>query len=336
MESLFPPAIKIDDDTFEYSSPIPGLCIAPNVVEKNWEFDGQGRYDIHSILSHPGGHFVTHSSRFRYRTFGNHVGQLDRLTFVAHRHRVIEAFFIDCRIDSRTFGCRLQLRLVDSPRRRLCIPCGVAHTFSNLEDVVTRNDLSIFVDSSNASWNVLDDDLSFWWTSEGIETAPSVKVNAHPLPETMVRFFYRLQQRAILSGIESAKNFGVNQRLPGGCQALQVPTKAETSEHNLVVPSTDSCETGFFTLNLNGNRSHEFQSNDCLNTIHTFLDRQGELLDFEVLEKSHTLAGSAIARSAWICNPAIGLVIPAGVRYRYVGSGQFAVREEHVLPEHLA
>jgi len=330
MEGIFPPAIEISDDTFEYSSPISGLCLAPNKVERNWEFDGQGRYDIHSVSSHLGGHFVTHSSSFKYKTFGNHVGQLDRLTFVAYRRRIIEAFFIDCRSDSPTIGCRVHLQLSDSPLRKLCIPCGVAHTFSNLEDVVTRNDLSIFVDASNASWNLLDDDLSFWWTKAGVETAPLVKVNRNPLPETMVRFFYRLQQRAILSSTESATNCFESLRLPSDCQAVRVPTKAETPEHNLVVPSTDSCETGFFTLKLNGNRSHEFQTNDSFNTIHTFLDREGESLDFEVLEESSSLDSNIIARSIWTCNPSIGLFIPAGVRYRYVGSGQFAVREEHV------
>jgi hypothetical protein len=181
----------------------------------------------------------------------------------------------------------------------------------------------------------LDDDLAFWWTAEGIKSAPLVTINTLPLPDDMVRFFYRLQQQALLSdtgGGRVVDEFS-RDRFPAGCCALRVPTKWETKDHSMVAPSTYACEMFFFTLHLNGGRSHDFEKNGSRNLIHTFLDRHGEVIELEVLEICKKSGMETITRAPWTCDPSIGLRIPAGVHYRYVGVGQFAVREEQEFTE---
>ncbi|GGJ49271.1 dTDP-4-dehydrorhamnose 3,5-epimerase family protein [Pseudomonas avellanae] len=83
--------------------------------------------------------FVTHEKDFHYSTYGIHVGQDDRLTFMGDSRTQIDVFFVDCREGSATLHQIVRLRFKPSLERRLVIPRGVAHTFDNLEGIVTRD-----------------------------------------------------------------------------------------------------------------------------------------------------------------------------------------------------
>ncbi|GAA4660854.1 dTDP-4-dehydrorhamnose 3,5-epimerase family protein [Bartonella pachyuromydis] len=84
--------------------------------------------------------FVTHESSFNYSTYGIHIGQDDRLTFMGDNGKYIHGHFVDCREGSPTLHHHVAIAFAPSVYRRLIVPRGVAHTFDNIERIVTRDE----------------------------------------------------------------------------------------------------------------------------------------------------------------------------------------------------
>src|SRR5436190_6781783 len=93
--------------------------------------------------------FHGHSNRFKYDFYGIHKGTEDRLTFVGNPQKKILADFIDCRINSSTWGKKYQTDFYPDLSKLLVIPQGIAHTFDGLEDIYTINTFRNFLPDPN-------------------------------------------------------------------------------------------------------------------------------------------------------------------------------------------
>lgn len=130
--------IEIDDFTNDLETEINGLCFRSNTF---FEQDSPSGYSkLASSVGPLVSDYVTHQANFHYDSYGIHIGQDDRLTFFGGNGKAIIGYFIDCRRNSSTFGLRCVLKYRASPKRRLVIPRGVAHSFDNLAKVVTRDE----------------------------------------------------------------------------------------------------------------------------------------------------------------------------------------------------
>ena len=88
---------KVDDSVIEMDLPIYGAKISPTVSSKG-SFQG-APIEIVKISCGSGvTDYVTHESNFKYSTYGIHIGQDDRLTFLGVSQKV-EVSLIDCRKD---------------------------------------------------------------------------------------------------------------------------------------------------------------------------------------------------------------------------------------------
>jgi dTDP-4-dehydrorhamnose 3,5-epimerase-like enzyme len=74
-----------------------------------------------------------------------HIGTAHRLIFLGDPQRVIRGEFIDCRRDSATRRRRVSLAFQPGSGTVLCIPAGVAHAFSGLEDLFVVDEPALFL-----------------------------------------------------------------------------------------------------------------------------------------------------------------------------------------------
>jgi dTDP-4-dehydrorhamnose 3,5-epimerase-like enzyme len=311
---------------------IDGLWFEPNYRSVR----DVGGLSERTVFSNPGtivGHFVTHAADFTYDTFGVHVGQIDRLTFYSYPERRVIGYFIDCREGSPSCGTRLSLAFVTSTNRKLVIPSGVAHTFACLGGVVTRNDLSLFADATNMNWNVLNDDLVFPWTEEGIKTAPRVQVNGLEIPLIASTMFYRVQQQVLRDG-HSNHNTDPLPQFKGGIPDCTFAFNSFNSIANgswMIIANTPSCVMDFVIYRFRS-EAGPFSVHRNQTLLHTFLDREDSFVTVDVVDlraKSRTFRERASC--SFRCDPRVYLRIPAGVAYKYFGRGDYAVRIEREL-----
>jgi dTDP-4-dehydrorhamnose 3,5-epimerase-like enzyme len=184
---------NINDDVTDLSLSIEGLRFEKNALRP---LAGPRGWFTSKLSSSPGplvSDFVTHEEGFRYATYGIHVGQDDRLTFMGDSGKLIEGYFVDCRADSPTFHGFAHIRFIPSLTRRLVIPRGVAHTFDNLEGIVTRDEPVWYSDEGNDAWNI-DNDLISVQRDRDVDSFPAIRGNRHLLPDDVHLFMSRLSQ----------------------------------------------------------------------------------------------------------------------------------------------
>lgn len=125
---------------------------------------------------------VTHEKGFTYHHYGIHIGQIDRLTFFGNSNQVITGHFIDCRRGSPTLHHKVELNFLPTPTRKLIIDRGIAHTFVNIESVVTRDEPIWLLTEHNPAYNLGNDVLNFSYDASP-EDFPTVEVNTLPIPD---------------------------------------------------------------------------------------------------------------------------------------------------------
>ncbi len=356
-KSDFFESLTLPDDHHRAATVIDGLGFASNYLleHRNPEIHLETK-----ILSNPGsivGHFVTHGLGFRCSTFSVHVDHVNRLTFHSATPKRVKGYFIDCRRDSPSRGRRLVIEFATSAWRKLIIPCGVAHTFENLEGVVTRNDLTLFADASNPSSNLLNDDLVFPWTAEGINTAPDVTVNISEVPLSAATMFYGLM-REILRGEQKQLSAEIQVTIAGketrliassardrsaddvrlplfkegliGCEFALNSFKGVADTSWLVVPTTASCVADWVIVDMGTDERVWFSYHTRQTVLHTFLDGEGSSVLLEVVDlRSASRSFRRRAACRFSCDPRFHVRIPPGVAYRYTGQGRYALRVEY-------
>ncbi|WP_422491420.1 hypothetical protein [Endozoicomonas sp. ALE010] len=174
-------------------SSIEGLSFCRNRLYS--DIGNNGDLRIHSNKGNIVNHYVTHHKSFVNNRFGAHKCQLDRLTFFSTESKSILGRFIDCRNNSKTYGKFVEIKIPCNPDIQLEIPPGVAHSFDNINSVVTRNDMSTYVSPSVTANDLFEDDVyvctnKFDDIKEVLSSLPKITPSTLELPpEASVSFF---------------------------------------------------------------------------------------------------------------------------------------------------
>ncbi|WP_266171130.1 hypothetical protein [Dyella subtropica] len=143
---------------------------------------------------------VTHEAGFTNHHYGIHIGQIDRLTFFGQAGQRIHGSFIDCRIGSPTLHRKVSLVFEPSPLRKLVIDRGIAHTFSHIEHVVTRDEPLWLLTEHNPAYSFGNDLLNFPLDVSG-EAIPIVPVNHLPIPDCCYKYVLERQHQTYLKQV---------------------------------------------------------------------------------------------------------------------------------------
>lgn len=351
-------AIDVPSDHRELDLPISGLCFESN---NTTTLDSSGGWFSTKIASSRGpliSDFVTHEPGFSYSTYGIHVGQDDRLTFLGENGKRIIGYFIDCRIDSPTSGRHVEAEFAPSAHRKLIIPRGVAHSFDNLEYIVTRDEPVWYSDNDNPAWNVDNDLISFSRATPAAD-APRVRANQFLLTADAHLFMSRLSQSLLSSPKAYLNRFQVQVQGAKHYIALEPKDWLDDEQevlHQLqpeyrvagvtvqknryaltgrrswtLVPNTESCVCDILLLPPAGDSDTMF-CHARTRKIYTFLDKEGadvEIVLFDARARSQSEA--VLERLKVKADPRVSVVIPHGVAYRFVTSTPLVVRCEHTV-----
>ena len=112
--------------------------------------NGGDSYVIPFATSRPFNLVVHGENHFEYGHYGIHLGQMDRLTFFSHDHKIITLKLVDFREESESYGLEETKTVIADGKHELVIPPGVAHTFSDLAGIATINNYEIFLPDAEA------------------------------------------------------------------------------------------------------------------------------------------------------------------------------------------
>uniref|UniRef100_UPI0003616898 dTDP-4-dehydrorhamnose 3,5-epimerase family protein n=1 Tax=Pseudomonas asplenii TaxID=53407 RepID=UPI0003616898 len=94
-------------------------------------------------------YLVEHGAKhYDFDSYGLHLGQEDHLVFLGDSSKSITLKLVDMREGSATKFVEDEVLFNPSPWDELVIPCGVAHAFFNMENVVTVNRPVLYVDEA--------------------------------------------------------------------------------------------------------------------------------------------------------------------------------------------
>lgn len=316
--------------------------------------EGEGWFS-HKIPSSPGpmvSDFVTHGAEFEYSTLGIHIGQDDRLTFFGGSGKEIVGEFVDCREGSPTLHKRVVASFAASPRRRLIIPRGVAHTFDNLRGVVTRDEPVWHSADDNPHWNVNNDLVSILREDARF---PVVTVNDYRMPDDLHLYLTRLSQAVLgdpkaystrfrlkIGGVERYVMFQENAwndegrplgPLLAACDGS--PVDALRSNYAItgkaswtLVPNTGSavCDVLRLPPGGAGDGGSDFFLHQRTRKWYTFLTGEGAGLRIDAVDlRPHSPGCGEVHGVETIADPRVSYRIEPGIAYR------FRARVEHYL-----
>jgi hypothetical protein len=346
----------LHDNDLDVSLGIEDLHFEANLVSNMDKMHGWFRS---KLMSSPGpliSDFVTHEAAFEYSTYGIHVGQDDRLTFVGNEKNIITGYFVDCREGSPTATRSVVARFAPSLYRRLIIPRGVAHTFDGLEHIVTRDEPVWYSDVDNIDWNV-DNDLISVPRKWQVEAFPIVRPNRFKMPVEGHRFMSRLSQ----SLLESPKSYMARYllRIAGEDRYVMFEPKEWTNDSqeleqllaiNLpagftikraryaatgpaswtLVPSTGACVADVLSLPaLTPSESQLHFYHLRTRKIYTFLTQGVDIQVSTVDCRPHTGSHGQRSQFSFISDPRVTFRIEPGVCYRFAPTSDVIVRCEH-------
>lgn len=300
--------------------------------------------------------FVTHESGFHYSTYGIHVGQDDRLTFMGGAGKKIQGYFVDCREKSSTFHQIVRLRFSSSFNRRLVIPRGVAHTFDYLEGVVTRDEPIWYVDCDNPAWNI-DNDLVSISRDSRLDDFPSVRVNRLRLPDEAHIYLSKLSQSLLespksylarypvtIAGVETfvmlepkvwSNDAEYLSRLISSVDIPGVQIKRNRyaltgGQSYTLVPNTEACIADVLILKADDQRAKIFYWHARTRKIYTFLNNEAATISVECIDvrpQSPTYGRMFVFSVP--CDPRISVWIDQGIAYVLRCSLDTIIRCEH-------
>lgn len=333
--------VIVEDSINEMALPIDGAEVVPTMSSRG-TFQG-APIEVVKISSGSGvTDYVTHETDFSYSTFGIHIGQDDRLTFLGVS-QCVEVSLIDCRDDSPTAGLEVVVSMTVSPDRMIVIPKGVAHTLDGLDGVVTRDE-PVWYAGDTPDWHIDNDLVSFPVSSR---QHPVVTTCDRPLPHDASLLISRMSQRvnatthaAYMSRFSIKFDDGERYVLIRPDWASQDNGTAESSpmvgenryaltgpESFTIVPTTDSCTSDFLRLDMDavdGSWTRHPRSHRKI----TWLGGEGAF----AVEIADDSAGTSMVQAA---SPTLHVKIPPGTWYRFVGSGTAVLRseQERTLPD---
>jgi dTDP-4-dehydrorhamnose 3,5-epimerase-like enzyme len=346
----------IADQTLAVKFSIKGLQFERNLVQ---DIVGPKGWFSQKLMSSPGpliSDFVTHEKNFRYQTYGIHVGQDDRLTFMGDNGKRIKGYFVDCRKGSATLHRKVMFDFAPSLKRRLIIPRGVAHTFDNLEYIVTRDEPVWYSDEDNQDWNIDNDLISVPRDTEPT-LFPVVHANKHHLPDEAHQFLSRLSQ----SLLEKPKSYLARYLLNVGGKEKYVmfePTSWVEDENELkqllktrsipgvevrrsryaltgprswtLVPNTAACVADVLTLSPSHDATPQWFFHGRTKKWYTFLTKQSAELQVQFVDcRRNSRSFGRKSDLQIVCDPRISLAIENGIAYSFCCGEEVLVRCEH-------
>lgn len=348
--------VSIPPELTDFDLPIAGLCFQSNDVQSLNESSNWFSTKIFSSLGPLISDFVTHGADFEYSTYGIHVGQDDRLTFLGDSDREILGYFVDCRENSPTLHKSVACSFSPSASRKLVIPRGVAHTFDGLAEIVTRDEPVWYSHENNPHWNVNNDLISILRSSTDF---PVVTINPHKLPDSLHVYLSRLSQ----SVLEEPKPYSTRFNLLIGGQEQYVmfqesawedeekktlPLLNKVQEPGLravrskyaitgkaswtLVPNTGSGVADILTL-----EAQHIELNPAPLFLHhrtrkwyTFLTCEGAPLSLVVVDlRSDSESFGERREIQTVCDPRVTYVIEPGVAYSFAVRKNTFVRSEN-------
>lgn len=96
------------------------------------------------------------TDRYTHDSYGIHLTQEDRLTFLGPSDHRVRVAFVDLREGSATLHATATVEFSPSPGRYLAIPPGVAHAFDGLERVFTVNRAKSYVRAEGDGIDTID------------------------------------------------------------------------------------------------------------------------------------------------------------------------------------
>lgn len=359
MKELCDAPVAIEHNTQSFSDLITGLRFEENSLHIIPSSSG---IFSSKLISSPGpmvSDFVTHEADFQYGTYGIHVGQDDRLTFMGPKNAAINGFFVDCRAGSPTLHNRVNITFAPSMARRLVIPRGVAHTFDGLQYIVTRDEPVWHSAFDNPDWNI-DNDLVSIDRDTSIDDFPVIRANEYRLPDALHVFQSRLSQ----SLLKSPTTYLARYKITEGGETKYVMHDAgwEKGEEDdlrilldhpqitgvefrpsryaltgprswTLVPSTDSCLADVLVLKASDQESQlKFQLHLRTRMLYTFLNNEGSNIDIifrdcrpndDTDRRDHVLSLKS--------DPRLTIVIDPGVAYSFKCRQEAIVRAEQQI-----
>lgn len=343
--------IKLGDSQLEFVFPIAGLEFQTNTLFR----DRKG--NISKLASSKGplvSDFVTHQSDFKYDVYGIHIGQDDRLTFFWHRQEIV-GHSIDCRESSPTFGARIVVRYNARMGRRLIIPRGVAHSFDNLQGIVTRDEPVWYSDFHNPDWDINNDLISLK-RDIALSDLPRVRPNNYLLPDEAHHLLSRIQQELL----KEARRYARRERVESNSTQYVVVENSSWNDaiddyERWLTQNYDISGLGFGKNNyaLTGSRSYtivpsmesrvaniieytsstkqDFWLHYRQRLLLTFLAPESTDVILEVCDLRREPKQRRVEKINFTCDPRIKLVIPQGVAYRLLGKETYCIRFETEL-----
>lgn len=348
----------VDDLVCDQSFDIEGLQFEPNFIQ---EINGDNGWFTTKLMSSEGpliSDFVTHEEQFQYSTYGIHIGQDDRLTFMGENGKRIHGYFVDCRKNSPTLHNMVAIDFAPNLHRRLIIPRGVAHTFDHLEHIVTRDEPVWHADENNPAWNV-DNDLVAVFRNTELSEFPIIRVNKHRLPDEAHLFMSRLSQSLLLESSKSyLSRFPV--KIGGTEQFIMLESKSWVDDEREIkelidvpiipgvnvqrnryaltgskswtlVPNTASCVADVLLLPATkgpGEITQKYHART--KKWYTFLNHQGVALELDFVDlRSDSPTFGMRYNLRTICDPRISIAIEHGIGYSIRCSKSILVRCEH-------
>lgn len=356
-EWLVAPEYVISKTGIPIEFPIEGLRFEENLLLTR-EIEGGGRE--RKIISNDGGcihHYVTHDSNFEYDTFGIHLGQEDRLTFWSQNEKYFSAYFMDCRIGSPTSGKRCIMQIPSSPVVKLIVPCGIAHSFGGINDILTRNDMHLYIDIFSKTNDFLLDNRTFG-VSAIEDDIPRFPPNRYRLPMSAGLLLFEAHQQSLLrqqDAIATRMAVRVGDQtvtvlvtketktspsptriefdLISGIQGDSSPVSLVGQDSWCVVPSVDSCVSDLVLLSVaRSSIPAPFNVHMKQSVIHTLLSGASGEVELELWDLRRDSPTFATKQTkSWAIDPRQKLEIPAGVAYRYYSAEEIALRVEYRL-----
>lgn len=351
--------LQIDDPQLGCALGIDGLEFTPNNTRSLDPRHGWFSLKVSSSDGPLVSDFVTHQPGFEYGTNGIHVGQDDRLTFMGDNGgKQIIGYLTDCRQGSPTAGVVVTIAFRPSPHRRLIIPRGVAHSFDNLEYIVTRDEPVWYSDVDNPAWNV-DNDLVSFARGTPPEQTPRVRANRFLLTPDAHLFISRLSQTLLLDPKAYLNRFQVH--LGGDKQyvVLEATTwtdnEDEIAEHverrweiggvqftknrfaltgkrsYTIVPNTTACVADIVMLEPS-DESDVLFCHARTQKLYSFLNAEGARIQLTLFDaRRDSKSAGKLEHVSFTADPRVHLVIPHGVAYRLSTPVPLVVRSEHVV-----
>ncbi len=301
--------------------------------------------------------FVTHEEAFKYSTYGIHVGQIDRLTFMGGLGTPIIGHFVDCRAGSPTAKKHVSLAYSASFRRHIVIPHGVAHTFDNLEHVLTRDEPIWFADSDNPAWS-FDNDLISVSRTTAVDRFPLISPNRHRLPDVAHQLVSRISQRLLevpksylsrfpvqIAGEQRYATFEpkswvdddtfVNTVLAqpigvAGVTLSKCRYALTGPESFTVVPNTGVGVCDILRLERSMGAEETFWCHPRTTKLYTFMSNKGAKIDVALADtRKGSESEGRYDHFSIPADPRIVLTIPNGVAYSFKAPVDLIVRCEH-------